>query len=212
MRHRESVLVPLGYDVTYQKRLKYRGSGEAEVCIATKDGRNHFAIVADERLFAPGHFARLKAVQDSIPHMARVAELARDVVVFEEATGSLLWEMESKIPIDDVERQLLEFANATGANGLINGDLRPWNVFIDDADALKVIDWGLSAFAVDLTPDHHLVKGHYSKMHPTLGSSERARIDLVDAQRIIRMLKGDIGYVEAWGHGPPSWRPIWCKL
>jgi len=207
MGHREKILSPLGYTITYREQQKYRGSGVKKLCTAVKDGTTYFAF----RVSPPDgqdHFRRIERIQDSIPHMARIAGTIEDVVLLEKAHGELLWEL--AFPPDPalVERQLVEFALATKENHLIHGDLRPWNCFFDDRYGIQVIDWwDLSSFVDDLVGDQprrrDLIEAgkHYARFHPTLVErGEFTEIDLADAKLIGRLLRGEIelGDTCAW--------------
>jgi hypothetical protein len=212
MGHRSDVLRAHGFDAQYLQRLKYRGSGLITLCIAEKQGKEFYAFRPEPAHFAEGHFRRLMDVQEAIPHMVRISEIIADVVLFEKAPGKLLWETES-LPEDvtSIISQLEEFADATKAHGLINGDLRPWNVFLDEHMRVHVIDWDLSSFVDDLHPDQHLVKGHYRRFHGDVSLPALAEIDPRDAERTGQLLTGKIGYAEAWGSSHPSWLPPWCR-
>jgi hypothetical protein len=92
MGHREEILSPLGYTITYREQQKYRGSGVRKLCTAVKDGVTYFAfrVSLPDR---PEHYRRIERIQASIPHMARIAGTIEDVVLLEKAPGELLWEL-----------------------------------------------------------------------------------------------------------------------
>lgn len=204
MGYREDVLRPHGYHVTYTKRPAYRGSDPKVICTATKGGTEYFAFKD------PGHYHRIRLVQDSIPHMARMVEEIGDVILLETASGRLLWEIDAAPDPIAIERQLNEFAAGTEKNGLIHGDIRPWNIFVDDHCGISVIDWNLSRFVDDLRLGDDLLVGHFTNFHKGLKISELARMDLVDAHRIMQLLKGEIRFAQAWPQNP-LWYPAWCK-
>jgi hypothetical protein len=216
MGYREAVLSPEGYEIVYQGREKYRGSGgQHRSCVATKGGVRYFAF----RIChpdSPKHHERIQRIQDSIPHMARMLKPIKDVVLIEEARGENLWHMKTRPDLTRVEGQLIEFARATKRNGLIHGDLRPWNVFCDDEQRVQVIDWWyLSSFIGDLVGDRprrpDLVRGqdaHYAKFHPDLVSQNKfTDIDLADAGIIGKLLRGEIELSDAG-----AWRGRYSSL
>jgi hypothetical protein len=207
--YRESILSPRGYDVTYETRLT-RGTGAKRVCVAIKDGVMHFAFkirheCPDDH---PDHYQHIQSIQTSIPHMARMVGPIGDVVLLEAARGEMLWHMAYRPDPSLVEDQLTEFALATKDNDLINGDIRPWNVFFDNDHGVQVIDWWcLSSFVSDLIGERprrrDLVEGtgHYARLHPDLVSQRKfTDIDLSDVKLIGRLLRGEIELSdsEAW--------------
>ena len=204
MGHRSSILIPHGYAVKYDNGPKARGFDRANACIATKVGKTFYAFT--DR----GHYGRIKAVQDAIPHMARIDRIIEDVVLFEKADGKLLWDNLDPMPnIEDIERQLYEFAEGTKKCGLVHGDLRPWNVFFHKG-RITVIDWDLSVFVEDMRPDREPVKGHYARAHPGRPVHALADIDIVDAGRFARLMRGESTYKEIkWDR--PGWVPQWCR-
>jgi Phosphotransferase enzyme family len=119
-----------------------------------------------------------------------------------------------------LEDQLIAFALGTKKNGLIHGDLRPWNIFFDPARGVQVIDWWkLSAFVDDLVGDAPqrgdlIADGkHYVRFHPELVAEGRfTDIDLEDARVIGKILRGEIRTVkEAWpAQDARDWYPAWC--
>jgi hypothetical protein len=176
MEYHEAILSPLGYEVTYKQCRRYRGSEPMKLCIAIKDGMKYFAFKICRPAY-PNHFCRIRSIQDSIPHMARMVGPIEDVVLLQEAEGELLWEMEAASDPVAVEDQLIEFAHGTQNNQLVHGDLRPWNVFFDNDRGVQVIDWwSLSSFVDDLLPRGDLPprradllgQGHYGKFHSDL--------------------------------------------
>ena len=209
----------IGNIVAYETR-QTRGAGVKRVCIAVKDGVRHFAFKICDKCpdDNPDHYQRIESIQTTIPHMARMVGPIEDIVLLEEARGILLWHLENRPDISLVESQLTEFALATKRNDLINGDIRPWNVFFDDRDGVQVIDWWcLSSFVSDLVGERprrrDLIdgQGHYSKFHPDLVSQNRfTDIDLFDARLIGRLLRGEIDLSEAWhGHYHALGRFLW---
>ena len=217
----EDVLSPLGYQIQYVARPKYRGSALATLCVATKGGVRHYAF----RIGAPDHpdhHRRIQCIEDVSPRMARVEVTAEGILLSVEARGQNLWEMEPVPDLRRVEAQLIEFALWTKKHQLIHGDLRPWNVFLDSEYGVQVIDWrDLSAFADDLLTRGELPArrsdllgdGHYATFYPGLVAQRNfTEIDLTDARLIGKLLRGEIGLAEAWPRGSrPSWCPSWCK-
>ena len=128
----------------------------------------------------------------------------------EAAPGQLLWEMDRPPDVSSIERSLYEFSAATHANGLIHGDVRPWNVVVDDQNQIRVIDWNLSCFLDDLRLGDRLLRGHFAKFHRSLKINEILRIDRIDAERIVALLRGQIRFPQAWAQNP-SWYPAWCQ-
>jgi aminoglycoside phosphotransferase (APT) family kinase protein len=146
--------------------------------------------------------------------MARIADIVHDVILFEEALGTRLWEFapdEKVVPGESgISMQLREFAEATTRLGLIHGDLRPWNVIVGATLEIKVIDWGLSCFVDELPKRVDLTRqpGHYWCFS---GGRPVEQLDLTDADRISRLMRGEITYTDAWKQNPPSWLPHWCR-
>ncbi|HEX5245451.1 MAG TPA: phosphotransferase [Tepidisphaeraceae bacterium] len=184
MRTRESIYIPLGYDVAYVKREKFRGWGsspvEQEYCIARKDGAEFYAWYDRDGLYAD-----IMKVQDHIPHMARFREPAQNHILMEAASGQLIWHMNSAPDAAEVERQLSEFAASAGGNEFAHQDIRPWNVFIDEHSYITVIDWGNSR------------RG-------------KSSVDAEDVAKFSKLLRGEITFQVAWGWNP-HWYPEWCK-
>jgi hypothetical protein len=221
------VLTPLGYQVDYFTREKYRGAPPAELCIATKNGVRHFVSRINTPDYAD-HHRRIRHLQGSMPHAARIVGPIENFILSVEARGQSLWSMEVPPNPDLVTAQLLEFSRWTEAHGLVHGDVRPWNVFFDQ-DRIQVIDWDLSAFIdVDLLPrgevpprrldliaewnEHTGGSGHYQRFHPDLVAQSRfGGIDRRDALLIRRLLKGKLGLGEAWPGVNLSWYPPWCR-
>jgi hypothetical protein len=199
MGYREAILSPLGYQITYHERRKYRGSGLGKQCIAVRDGVTHFAfrICPPD---SPDHYRRIESIQSTIPHMARIAGTIKDVVLIEKARGELLWELAAAPDSVAVEGQLVEFALSTKKNHLIHGDLRPWNIFFNDTNEVQVIDWwDLSSFVDDLVGDSPRRRDlidpgkHYARLYPKLvARGEFTEIDLADARLIGKLLRGEI--------------------
>jgi hypothetical protein len=222
MRYREAILSPLGYEITYQERRKYRGSSVKRLCIAVRNGVTYFAFRVCPP-DTPEHYRRIERIQGSIPHMARIAGTIKDVVWLEKAHGELLWELASPPSPAVVESQLIEFALATKENQLIHGDLRPWNCFFDDKHGVQVIDWWvLSSFVDDLIGDtprrRDLIEAgkHYARFHPKLVQrGEFTEIDLADARLMGRLLRGEIELSDclAWRgeYGPLGRFPWLCS-
>lgn len=225
---KNDVLSPLGYQVEFCTREKYFGSGQAEICIASKGGVKYYA----SKISLPDcsdHHRRIQRIQDSNPRMAKIVLPVEDVILSEEARGQNLWGMETPPDPDTVEAQLLEFAEWTRTHDLVHGDLRPWNVFFDDIHGVQVIDWPiLSAFVDDLQshgglPPRRLdlvtpvstptgSPGHYYAFHRDL--VERGaftEIDRMDALLIGKLLRGEIELREAWPGISLSRYPPWLK-
>jgi RIO-like serine/threonine protein kinase len=129
-------------------------------------------------------------VQNSIPHMAQFSEASKDHILLKVADGEQVWHMRAVKNVRKIQKQLFEFARASNAHGLFHGDIRPWNVFLNKRGQVTVIDWNLSAFA----PDH----------------GGRGKIDLTDVRKLIKLLKGEIRFQDAWAW-EPSWYPDWCR-
>lgn len=144
MGYRESILTPHGYRVTYVRRPGYRGSDPKDICIAEINGVTYYPFKD------PGHYGRIRAIQDRIPHMARFTDTIDDVILMEAAPGTLLWEIDSPPDPSIIATQLTEFADATRDQKLIHGDVRPWNVVVN-GDVVRIIDWNLSRFVDDLS-------------------------------------------------------------
>jgi hypothetical protein len=217
----KDILSPQGYQVRYATREKYRGSESTTLCIAVKGGVKHYAfkICAPDD---PKHHRRIQRIEDLCPRMARFEVTAEGILLSVEAPGHNLWELEPAPDPRIVEAQLTEFALWTKQQQLIHGDLRPWNVFVDNDQSVQVIDWrNLSAFVDDLLPHGDvpprridlLGNGHYANSYPDLvARCDFTDIDLRDARSIGRLLTGEIGLAQAWPQGSrPSWRPSWCK-
>jgi hypothetical protein len=207
MGYRDSILIANGYQARYEVREKCRGLGNTTVCRATKNGLEFYAFRD------PGHYMRIMAVQNAIPHMAKFFAFVQDVALIERVRGQLLWDLDQLHDIDRIEKQLIEFAEGTTANGLIHGDLRAWNVIADDHRGIRVIDWNLSSFVDQLHAGHELVgpNGHYTQYHPERKWNELAGVDIVDAKLNTSLMRGEIGYREAWPGERPGMLPRWCK-
>jgi len=180
MRTRESIYVPHGFKVEYVRRQKYKGTPEMrEMCQASKGGEE-FYVLAD-----PGWYSKIMAVQDSIPHIAKFSMPLNGHILLSAAPGTLMSNLDEIQGIDSIEKQLLEFADAAKKHRLVHGDIRQWNILLDELGSIKVIDWNMSRF----------------------GDSD---VDLQDISKLIRLLKGEIGFTEAW-----NWKtsdlPKWCK-
>ena len=181
MRTRESIYVPLGYSVEYVRPQKYKGTSEKkEMCRASKDGQN-FYVFHD-----PGWYTKIMEIQDSIPHMAKFSMPAQGHILLSAAPGVLMSDLDEIQGIDGIERQLLEFADAGQKHRLVHGDIRQWNVLLDSSTGgITVIDWNLSRFG-------------------------ESKVDFEDIAKLVKLLKGEIGFHEAW-----NWKahdlPKWCK-
>ena len=211
----EECLSQQGYDVSVFRRAKYAGAEPTLQYTATRDGVRYFAFKISGP-DSPDHYERIRSIQDSIPHMAKMVGPIGDIVLLEEAHGHSLWDLDKAPDPGVVEAQLIEFALGTEKNQLIHGDLRPWNVFFDSERGVQVIDWWfLSSFIDDLLPRGPLPprradllgEGHYVKFHPDLViKGKLTGIDREDARRIGKLLRGDIGLSEAWQSVYPSAR------
>jgi len=104
MGHRESILSPQGYEVTYETR-QTRGAGAKKVCVAIKGGVKHFAFRIGHECpnDSADHYQRIQRIQNSIPHMARMVGPIGDIVLLEEARGEMLWHMSNRPDISLVE-------------------------------------------------------------------------------------------------------------
>ena len=121
MGYRKSTLSSYGYQARYEERPKERGSDASRHCIAIKGGLEHFAfrVCPPDH---PDHYQRIRSVQDSIPHMARMVGPFDDIVLLERASGEKLWEMDTAPGYAQVvEDQLIEFALGTKNNQLAKG-------------------------------------------------------------------------------------------
>lgn len=184
MRVRESIYTALGYKVTYVKVPKFRGVEHVELCLAEKGGATFYAF-NDQK----GRYVKIMKIQQSVPYMARFSEPKNGHILMEKASGELLWNLDT-IPDQPVlEAALIRFAEATKAQHLSHGDIRPWNVFQDENGKITVIDWHLSHF-LNTDQDHDL--------------------DLRDARKFIQLLNREISFVEAWAHERPQY-PSWCR-
>ena len=175
MEEREAIYRALGFDVKRVKFRKFRGyAGDKEMSRATKDGKDYF-IRKD-----PGSYTKIMHLQDSVPHMAKFALPQRGYILTEIAPGTLLSDLDVIPDAASIERQLIEFANATKKHRLVHGDIRQWNVLLNTDGSIKVIDWNSSRF----------------------GDSN---VDIEDVAKLGRLMRGEIGFFEAW-----NWRPAEC--
>ena len=184
MRGRERIYGNLGYKVEYlPKREKFRGFPGPlfEPCIATDPQGNKFYCFADRG----GKTHRAMKVQDSIRHMARISEPSTDHVLVQVAPGELVWHLDKLTSIEEIARQLYEFAADAKLAGICHRDIRPWNVFIDEKSIVTVIDWDLS-------------------------DGNASDIDRQDVDKFLRLMKGEIDFNTAWSW-TLSWYPAWCR-
>jgi hypothetical protein len=152
---------------------------------------------------------KIKEIQQQLPLAAQITDVVDKVFIVERAPGVLLWEMDDeKAP--DVSGQLYSFVSSLELVGLVHGDIRPWNIFYDAATkSIKVIDWGFSFFISDGIPQGALGHIRYRGHNP----SQPSTIDLNDADKTLKVLKGEISFESAWNHGPNErdWWPKWAK-
>jgi hypothetical protein len=203
-----------GYTLRVERQEKYPGQPKINVVWAQRGASEFIALPA---LPCQSRYERIRRVQDSIPHIARIveilsgADLQSGVVVFEKAAGKMLWKCDSVPDIDRIEAQIVEFAAATEANKMIHGDIRPWNIFYDAEKGIKVIDWDSCRFIDELCLGDELLRNLANHGHDGHPLSDLARIDADDAARLVKLLRGQTGLDATWRCGKKDGCPPWCK-
>jgi tRNA A-37 threonylcarbamoyl transferase component Bud32 len=138
--------------------------------------------------------------------MAKICDRVDPFVLWEEAPGKLLWELEQGRPsLESIQKVLGEFVAAIGKVKLVHGDLRAWNVFFDDATKrYSVIDWGFSCFVGE--PKSGDAKAHITGRNPGV---EDEKVDEVDLRKTIESLKDPDRTERIWNLPPKilTWRP-----
>lgn len=206
----ESSLTKFGYSLHRISQQKYRGLVPSNHLIATADGVEYFALEVPD--YKP-NYARLVTVQNQIRHMAQICLPSPEWLLSRRARGANLWDLDtiSASSREMIATKLIEFAHDTKRAGVIHADLRPWNVFVDNSGGIEVIDWNLMCFADEIATRPDLMTGHYKNFNPGLLPDRILDIDMADAQRMARLLKGDIRFEEAWNQSPPGY-PAWCNV
>lgn len=205
--YHECVLSRKGYKCGVTFRKSYRGSLYInQIVTADLGDKQGFAVIPpDDRR---PHFLRIKQVQHLVPMAAQITDVVDRIFIIERAPGVLMWEMEDHLP--DITEQLNSFVSSLEEVGLVHADIRPWNIFYDATTKnIKVIDWGFSYFTADGiypgTRGHLIARGH------TI--SQPSPIDRIDAKKTLQVLRAEISFESAWGHGPSErdWWPNWAK-
>jgi len=138
--------------------------------------------------------------------MAKILDRVESFLLWEEAPGKLLWELEDGRPsLGSIEDALREFVSAIGTVKLVHGDLRPWNVFFESkTKQFTVIDWGYSCFIGEQKSED--ARLHISGRNPGVADAE---VDGVDLGKTIASLRVPNRTEEIWKLPPNifSWRP-----
>jgi hypothetical protein len=204
----ECYLASHGYRCEAEIKASYRGSTHlSKVVTAKKDGQVGFVFVASHE--DAQHFLRLRSIQDAFLGAAKIVDVIENrVFIVERAPGTLLWHIEDGLPEPESFRSALDaFVGSLEQVGLVHGDLRPWNVFYDPRKGFTVIDWGFSFF----TGDSRVMKmsGHFEASRH---KQPFLHVDKLDADRIVQLVEGRIGWEDAWGHpNEITWGPPWAK-
>ncbi len=161
------------------------------------------------------YYKKLKsivAVQNQIPLAARIHRLIRvsedqAIALIEHHDGILLWELESDRPrLFEVKKFLDQLISDLRKAGMVHADLRPWNILYHPVSRMfKCIDWGFSfpigGTKCDKTSAHLIERGHVSKNENI--------IDLIDADKTLKVLKHPDRLEAEWNHPPGffKWKP-----
>lgn len=205
----QRLLRAAGFELECLRGPAYRGSPyrRAVRLTAAKGEQRWLVHVGDTRLLN-----RIFAVQSKIPEAARIERLlelsaAKSAAMIELIPGTVLWELEHDRPsLASVRCDLDEFVANLRSVQLVHGDIRPWNVLVEQQSGrLRFIDWGFSFFFEDRVParaiSHFKARGN--------GELPIDAIDRTDAERTLAVLL-DPGRAEAlWRHTRSAftWRP-----
>jgi hypothetical protein len=202
------VLAQNGYKCRVVVRPPFRGhTGLRPIITAERDGRVGIVTLVDKARLP--HYQRIQAIQDRLQHVAKITDIVDRAIITAAAAGTLLWEMESRPPVELLRPRLEEFVTSLSRERLVHADLRPWNVFLDHQTAsITVIDWGFSFFIgePDNRPEGHLhARGHQN--------TQLDRVDETDSARTLKVISGELSPEEAWFHTPDSWdwRAPWVQ-
>lgn len=170
-------------------------------------GRSAFAVSYPKQ-----QIEAVCAVQGAIPRAAQVLKLLdlsddRSLALVAEAAGGLLWEMEpqDRPSLSTVAQGLNEVLEQLYSVRLVHADLRPWNLYYDGVEGLRVIDWGFSFFIGGRkyinTGDHLRARGHAGR--------QETLIDKEDVKRTLDVLQHPDHLEAAWNHKASEfgWRP-----
>lgn len=208
----EEILRAHGYLPETTVRPSYRGSsaGPQPITRVTKEGFKGYAADASAAGMLE-HLRRIESVQDQIPHVARIHEFVDTIVVIEEGTGTLLWELETAPQhIATIRAAVEETSRALRQIGLVHADVRPWNlVFEETAGKLTLFDWGYSFFTNEPSfgnLDAHLAARGFDR---TRGHD----ITQHDIEACLAILEGSRRPEDIWHHQHWEfwWRPSWCR-
>jgi len=208
LHHDSCYLVSHGYKCKVEVRASYRGSPHlSKVITAEKDGHAAFVFLASRE--EAQHFLRVRGIQDEVVGAAKIVKVIEErVFIVERAPGTLLWHIEDGLPKAESLRNALDlFVGSLERVGLVHCDLRPWNVFYDPRKGFTVIDWGFSFFTGDSRSEK--MSGHLKASGHT---QPFLQVDRVDADRIVQLVEGKLGWEDAWGHpNEVTWGPPWAK-
>ncbi len=197
-----------GYKCEAEIRASYRGSTHlAKVLTAKKYGQVGFVCLPSHE--DAQHFLRIQRIQDRLRGVAKIVDIIEErVFIVERAPGTLLWHIDDGLPDPEAIRSALDsFVGSLEQVGLVHGDLRPWNVFYDARKGFTVIDWGFSFFTRDSRSKKML--GH---LEASGHKQPFLHVDRLDADRIIQLVEGKLGWEDAWGHpNEITWGPPWAK-
>jgi Phosphotransferase enzyme family len=208
----ESALRSNGYSPETVERASYRGCSMPPhpITRVTKGEFKGFAAEVGEPESLE-HLRKIQAIQDLIPHVAKIHEIVERIVITGAAPGTLLWGLETAPNhVQSVLSCLHAIRVALLHVGLVHADIRPWNIMFDQAPGhATLFDWGYSFF-INEKPfgnlDAHLAGRGFDR---SIGHE----ITRQDIDNCIAMLETRKSPEEIWNHGVNefSWRPTWCK-
>jgi tRNA A-37 threonylcarbamoyl transferase component Bud32 len=138
--------------------------------------------------------------------MAAIAMKLERCFLWEEARGTLLWELEQGRPdLASIRTSIGEFVRALSGVRLVHGDLRPWNIFYEpETGKYSVIDWGFSCFMGE--PKSIGATAHITERNPGISDED---LDALDLQKTIQALERPDKTEALWNHPPNMfrWRP-----
>lgn len=153
-----------------------------------------------------------KEVKNFAPILARLPyDQQQDIALFEWIEGTLLWEIiEQRPSLESIKFTLEEALGKINQQGLIHGDVRPWNIIWNEKQGQPyLIDWDLSQVVGDdkgvKNIEHILLRGYSIK--------SIKEVDLEDLKKSIDCLKDPGSLYRAWWHAssefnylPPYWK------
>lgn len=199
-------LAAMGYKLVYGKTSPpwrgYPKTRKHTPRLAEKDGKSYYVT----RTKNSDGIDAVIAMQDSVPHIARIDQRIGNLVITELISGLNLWELpESNRPkLHEVEDVLGQFVEALDKALIVHADLRPWNVLYSvDKKRFAVIDWGhCYRLPCDYPPCYRHLQacGHAPPFR---------NIDRYDLERLLGVLREPEKAVDLWKmKKPPTWYPL----